>query len=64
MFVSLMGDIWNKYNDRITTTGIRYRMDNGTAKPLPCFTVHEFSAFKTRDHYYQNVCLELSICRI
>jgi len=52
MFVSLMRDVWFKYTSKITSNGMRFRLDNATARPLHCFTIHEFSAFKTRGFYY------------
>ena len=52
LFISLMSDVWFKYSSKITTNGMRFRLDNATARPLHCFTVHEFSAFKVRGFYY------------
>ena len=52
LFINLMKDIWIKFSSKVTTTGIRFRFSNAEARPLPCFTIHEFSAFKTKGFYY------------
>ena len=54
LFIYLMKDIWFKYSSKITTTGIRFRLDNANPRPLHCFTIHDFTAFKTKGFYYTN----------
>ena len=50
LFVYLMKDIWEKFNAKRTTIAVRYRRKESDL--LPCFTVHSFSAFKSKGFYY------------
>ncbi len=50
LFVYLMKDIWEKFNAKRTTIGVRYR--GKESELLPCFTVQSFSAFKSKGFYY------------
>ena len=54
LFIFLMKDIWFKFSSKITTTGIRFRLDSSTARPFHCLTMHDFSAFKKKGFYYTN----------
>ena len=54
LFIFLMKDIWFKFSSKITTAGMRYRTSYSSARPFHCFTIHDFSAFKTKGFYYTN----------
>ena len=54
LFIFLMKDIWFKFSSKITTTGIRFRLDSSTARPFHCLTMHDFSAFKKKGFYFTN----------
>ena len=54
LFIYLMRDIWFKYYSKITSIGMRFRLDNAIARPLHCFTIHDASAFRVRGFYYTN----------
>ena len=54
LFIYLMRDVWFKYSSKITSNGMRFRLDNAIARPLHCFTIHDASAFRVRGFYYTN----------
>ena len=54
LFIYLMRDIWFKYYSKITSIGMRFRLDNAIARPLHCFTIHDVSAFRVSGFYYTN----------
>lgn len=53
MFLVLMGDVWDKFNDGITTIGLVEKNLNGNNQSLPCLTFCPEQGFKQRGLYFQ-----------
>ena len=64
LFIYLMRDVWFKYSSKITSNGMRFRLDNDTARPLHCFTIHDLLGFKVRGFYYTNEMIKANSFRM
>ena len=60
MFVYLMMDVWDKFNNKMTNMGVRFtgedvkeKGENTEEKPLPCLTACPWSPFRKRGFYFK-----------
>ena len=52
VFINLFSEDLQKFNNKMTTTGIKRRP--GESKPLPCITFCPLQGFKTKGFFYTN----------
>ena len=53
-FIYLTKDIWNKFSNKFTSTGVRFSDQGLTSKALPCFTVCPWRGFKKKGFHFEN----------
>ena len=46
LFLALMRDVWNKFESKITITGVQFRSEEITEKKLPHMTICPWPKFK------------------
>ena len=51
-FIYLMNDVWDKFSNKFTSTGMRLNEKEFEEKYLPCITVCPWKAFKNKGFYY------------
>ena len=52
LFFVLMYDVWDKYDNYYTTTGIGYTPGEGEKQVLPCLIVRPIAAYKKHGFYF------------
>ena len=52
LFLITMRDVWNKFGNKLSNTGIHFRDDYVTHKKLPAVTICAWPAFKERGFFY------------
>ena len=52
LFLLLMGDVWLKYLNKLTNTGIGFKPNDETKKTLPCITIRPTAAYKRHGFFY------------
>jgi hypothetical protein len=52
LFLLLMNDVWNKFSNKLTSTGITYKAND--ALRLPCFTIHPLHSYKSQGFFRTN----------
>jgi len=53
LFFYMMKDVWDKFNNQMTSMGVRFRGENIKEKHLPCVTACPWSAFRERGFYFK-----------
>jgi hypothetical protein len=52
MFFYLMIDVWDKFNNQMTSMGVRFQGGNMDEKPLPCLTACPWAVYRERGFYF------------
>jgi hypothetical protein len=53
LFLYMMIDVWDKYDNKMTSMGIRFKGENIKEKQLPCITACPWNAFRKRGLYFK-----------
>ena len=52
MFAHLMVNIWDKFNRKVTYSGVKYKYDSDQRKELPCLTLCPENGLKKKGSFY------------
>ena len=53
LFLYMMIDVWDKYDNKMTSMGIRFKGENIKEKQLPCITACPWNAFRKRGFFFE-----------
>jgi hypothetical protein len=56
MFLILMKDVWNKFESKLTSTGVQFRTEKMTKRKLPHLTICPWPSFKKQGILYATLC--------
>ena len=53
LFIYMMTDVWDKFNNQMTSMGIRFKVENVKEKQLPCLTACPWNAYRERGLFFK-----------